>query len=248
MTDDVVWLSGDVTRLGRQFTELAGALSAGPDAPVDPERVVHFALRAVGRADHCGLTLLRRNRPPTTVAATDEVPERVDALQHRLGEGPCLDPAEDAVVTLSPDVARDERWPTFGPACRAETQVRSVLSTRLLLGGTDSAALNLYSATEAFDDHDVAAMSIFVPFASVAAQASLREQEASHFEAALSSSRRIGTAIGIIMARELVTSEEAFERLRTASQTLNRKLRDIAEEVQRTGTLPERRGNDRTGR
>jgi hypothetical protein len=239
VTDDV-WLSGDVTRLGSQFTELAAALTAGPDAAIDPQRVVHFALRAVGHADHCGLTLLRRQRPPVTVAATDDLCERVDALQYRLREGPCLDAAEDGVVALSPDVARDPRWPRFGPACAREAGVRSVLSTRLLLGGLDSAALNLYSRTEPFDEHDVAAVSIFAPFASVGVQASLREQEASHFEAALSSSRRIGTAIGIIMARELVSSDEAFQRLRTASQTLNRKLRDIAEEVERTGSLPVR--------
>lgn len=119
-----------------------------------------------------------------------------------------------------------------------------MLSTRLLLGGLDSAALNLYSRTCSFDDHDVAAMSIFAPCASVAVQASLREQDATHFEAALSSSRRIGTAIGIIMARELVSSDEAFQRLRTASQTLNRKLNDIAEEVERTGSPPVRDRGD----
>lgn len=40
------------------------------------------------------------------------------------------------------------------------------------------------------------------------------------------------------MARELVSSDEAFELLRSASQHLNRKLRDVAAEIAATGELP----------
>jgi hypothetical protein len=41
------------------------------------------------------------------------------------------------------------------------------------------------------------------------------------------------------MARRLVTYEQAFAQLATASQHLNVKLRDIAAEVAETGELPE---------
>jgi AmiR/NasT family two-component response regulator len=37
------------------------------------------------------------------------------------------------------------------------------------------------------------------------------------------------------MERHRITEEEAFDRLRTASQRMNRKLRDLAEELARTG-------------
>ncbi|MGY5884237.1 ANTAR domain-containing protein [Modestobacter lacusdianchii] len=40
------------------------------------------------------------------------------------------------------------------------------------------------------------------------------------------------------MARELMTADQAFTQLTTASQHLNRKLRDIADEVGATGELP----------
>jgi hypothetical protein len=46
--------------------------------------------------------------------------------------------------------------------------------------------------------------------------------------------------MGILMAREMCTESQAFNRLRTASQQLNRKLRDIADDVKRTGQLPVR--------
>ena len=52
------------------------------------------------------------------------------------------------------------------------------------------------------------------------------------------SNRRIGIAIGILMARAGHTDEQAFECLRDASQQHNRKLRDIAEDVIYTGAVP----------
>ncbi|MET0326897.1 MAG: ANTAR domain-containing protein, partial [Ilumatobacteraceae bacterium] len=48
----------------------------------------------------------------------------------------------------------------------------------------------------------------------------------------------IGRAKGILMSQRHVTDDTAFALLRTASQELNRKLVDIASEVDRTGELP----------
>jgi len=67
----------------------------------------------------------------------------------------------------------------------------------------------------------------------------LRER-AENLEAALSSNRRIGTAVGVLMASRKVDSETAFELLSTVSQLLQRKLRDVADEVVATGALPSR--------
>ena len=64
------------------------------------------------------------------------------------------------------------------------------------------------------------------------------EKEIFDLERALESNREIGVAMGILMAREMCTQSQAFNRLRTASQQLNRKRRDIADDVKRTGQLP----------
>ena len=58
-----------------------------------------------------------------------------------------------------------------------------------------------------------------------------------HLETALATNRRIGIAIGVVMARYGLTDEQAFELLREQSQVRNKKLRDLAEEVVYTGTL-----------
>ncbi len=63
------------------------------------------------------------------------------------------------------------------------------------------------------------------------------EDRAANLQRALSSNRHIGTALGIIMATQKVTADQAFASLREASQSANRKLRDVADDVVFTGAL-----------
>jgi hypothetical protein len=60
-------------------------------------------------------------------------------------------------------------------------------------------------------------------------------EKIANLEIALSTARRIGAAVGIVMALEKVTEDVAFQRLIAASQNTNRKLRDVAEEVLTVG-------------
>ena len=64
------------------------------------------------------------------------------------------------------------------------------------------------------------------------------QDEAANLRVALSSNRQIGAALGIIMQRYQIDNDQSFTLLRSASQRLNRKLRDIADDVVRTGDLP----------
>jgi AmiR/NasT family two-component response regulator len=52
-----------------------------------------------------------------------------------------------------------------------------------------------------------------------------------NLERALLTSRRISTAVGMLMATRRVTEDAAFNLLRLASQRSERKLRDVAEDV-----------------
>lgn len=67
-----------------------------------------------------------------------------------------------------------------------------------------------------------------------------REQLAAKVEnlyRALSSNREIGAAMGILMARHTLTSDQAFDLLRRTSQRAHRKIVAIAVEVIETGVL-----------
>lgn len=63
------------------------------------------------------------------------------------------------------------------------------------------------------------------------AEGELTQAIAAQLQQALLSSRKIGAAIGIIMANRGIDELGAFNVLSNASQKTNRKLRDVADEV-----------------
>ena len=65
------------------------------------------------------------------------------------------------------------------------------------------------------------------------------ERRTEHLHAALTTREVIGQAQGILMERERISAGQAFDVLRRASQHLNRKLRDVAQDLVDTGDRPE---------
>ncbi len=57
------------------------------------------AVETVSGCDHAGITIVRRHGGVSTPAATDEVPEAVDAIQYEAGEGPCLEAIRNTTAT-----------------------------------------------------------------------------------------------------------------------------------------------------
>jgi AmiR/NasT family two-component response regulator len=69
----------------------------------------------------------------------------------------------------------------------------------------------------------------------------LATARAEELQRALVTSRQIGMAIGILMERQRLTAEQAFDCLRDLSQRRNVKLRDVAEQIIYTGGAEQRR-------
>jgi hypothetical protein len=114
-----------------------------------------------------------------------------------------------------------------------------MLSFRLFLTEQNRAALNLYATQPgAFTEQSTATGSMFAAYASMALLVAARNDTANHLTRALKANREIGVAMGILMANGRLTSPQAFDQLRTASQNLNRKLHDIAADITLTGALP----------
>ena len=209
------------------------------DRPITPDDVVEFAARAVPNTIEAGLTLIRRDGRPTTLAATAALAEQVDSLEYDTGEGPCLEAIEEDDLIVANDLANDPRWPEFSARAIAETPIRSMMGARVFLGPDERGALNFYAPeVSAFTQYDVGVAGMLSIISSTALQATIQQQKVANLEAALESSRQIGMAIGILMARKLWTAEQAFQELRVASQRLHRKVRDIAADVNDTGELP----------
>jgi GAF domain-containing protein len=189
-------------------------------------------------AKYAAVTIVRRGRY-TTEAATDELCRRLDQLKNATGEGPCLDALVADEVVISNDLRRETRWPRFVRTAIRATSVRSMASFRLFSENGSLGALNLYADTVgAFGAHAEPVGVAIAAQAAIAYRSALQQDTIDNLRIALETSRTIGTAIGVLMALNKITVDEAFDVLRTASQRSHRKLRDIADVVVRTGSVP----------
>jgi GAF domain-containing protein len=222
--------------LAQTFGEIARVLVAEDDPPATLDRIVHLAVGTIDNCQHAGITVIDGLRI-TSPASSDEIPALVDRLQSETGEGPCVDAIRDHAVFYTGHLSSEERWPHFAPRAREESGVESILSFRLFTEGGTLGALNLYSdQPEAFGEHDTAVGAVFAAHAAVAWSTA---QTIEHLRQGMESRQLIGEATGILMARQHISSAEAFDILRRSSQRLNVKLRLIAERVARSEDIPE---------
>ncbi len=232
----------DLTQeLTDRFTESARVLFSAGAVADTLQRVVGLAVETIDGCDFAGIFLLDGNTV-TTPVHTDPIVIEVDALQHRYEQGPCLDAVADDSTQYADDLADDTRWPLYGPEATA-AGVRSVLALSLSARGTKG-ALNLYARyPQAFGVIDRAKGLLLAGLAGQAlstAQAHDAEiQRLDNLQGALLTRAVIGQAQGILIERERVTADQAFDILRRASQHLNIKLRDVAQNLVDTGESPQ---------
>lgn len=217
------------------FAEMARALLAEEDVQATLQKICDLAVETIDGCDHAGISFLK-GRKVETPAASDDVPRMVDAIQYEVGEGPCLDAIREHEVFQTGDLGRESRWPQFASRAQRETGITSMLSFRLFVEGDTLGALNLHSkAADAFGEESRTVGLVFAAHAAVALSSAIHDEQ---MEEALQSRDLIGQAKGILMAREGITADQAFDMLRRASQRLNVKLRDVAGGVVDRSALP----------
>jgi ANTAR domain len=198
--------------------------------------MVELAVKIVEGSRYATISELR-GRQSHLLAASDQIGARLEQLQNELAEGPTLAAARLEQDIVIPDLIRESRWRRFAELAVRATDARSVLAFRL--AGPHPSVLTIYGADAGFSDEAMHAATIFASQAATLVALMAAEDHSANLETALQSSREIGIALGILMAHRKVTHEHAFDLLRTASQNLHRKLRDVASEVMETGTLPD---------
>jgi GAF domain-containing protein len=211
---------------------LAQVVVPNEDLDATLQRVADLALHEVDDCDMAGITLLRDGQPVTAVFTDPEAPE-IDTAQYSSGSGPCLDASRTGEILQIADTTTETRWPEFC-ARAAAGGIRSTLSSPLVVGDASFGALNLYSrAPYGFSEHATAL--VFAAQAAVVLANSQAYWAAHHLssqlEIALTSRAAIEQAKGILMATRGCSAEDAFELLRTESNTTNRKLREVAADL-----------------
>lgn len=110
-----------------------------------------------------------------------------------------------------------------------------MLAVQLYVTGENLGALNLHSTQiDAFDDESEQVGLLFAAHAAVALAGA---QDHENLNTALTARDVIGQAKGILMERYKIDSHDAFRLLTDASQATNIRLRDIADQLARTGEL-----------
>lgn len=222
------------------MSERMAAAARRLEDPQDPqttmETAVQLALSEVEGCDAAALSIVHRRRAIDTPAATHEMARAGDQLQYDTGEGPCLDAVWEERVVHSNDLARDARWPTWGPRVTEETDARSTLCFQLFTDQDRVGALNLYSRDrDGFSPTDRDEGLALAAHISIAVRAA---QQISSLVAGLDHRTTIGQAQGIVMERFDLDAAGAFALLARLSQDHNVKLREVADELVRSRNLP----------
>jgi GAF domain-containing protein len=182
----------------------------------------------------CGVTVLRDGRY-VTAASSDRRALTLDEAQYEVGYGPCLHALETSTEVYVPDFTVNARWPQYSVHAKAHG-LHSSLSVPILVDDSAAGALNLYR----FDEGGISQQQRAVArrFAEEASRAMLlairqaRQQQVNEdLHNAMGSRRVIDQAIGVIMAQNRCSVEEAFDVLKRASQHRNVKLRQVAADV-----------------
>jgi len=227
--------------LTASFSETARALFAAGSAVDTLKAVVDLAVETIDGCDYASIFVLKGDEV-TTPGGTNPIVAEVDVAQHRAGEGPGLDAIAHGGTVYAEDLSGDRRWVSFGPKAAA-AGVRSALAVRLLSDeGTRGAALCLYAQyPRAFGVLDRAKGVILAAMAGLALTAAEAHDDEVRdtLQAALTTREMIGQAQGILMERERITAEQAFDILRRASGHLNTRLRDVAQALVDTGESPQ---------
>ncbi len=221
------------------FAALAEIIYQGSDPAEMYAAICVAATLIVPGCDHASL-LVRTNDRYVTVGASDQLAKRIDDLERRAGDGPCIDAIEEETPQIETDLTTPNQWPKFAARLLDETPVRGAMGFRILVDKRKGAALNLFSdSPDVFDSEAAGRAAVLASFAGVAIDAIAKGEDAASLRRGLLSNREIGKAVGMLMMLHEMTEQQAFDLLRRHSQSLNIKLADVAREViEKRGQLP----------
>jgi len=180
---------------------------------------------------------------PTTVSHTGQLALDLDETQYATGYGPCLHAARTGQLTEIVDTRTETRWPEYTRHAAQQGNLSSQ-SIPLLIDQEAhvTGALNIYARQpDAFDEESRSVATRFGPYAAVAAGNLYAYQSArdmaDNLRVALESRAVIDQAKGMLMERYALTPDGSFQLLARVSMNTNRKVRDVAEHLVRTGEL-----------
>jgi GAF domain-containing protein len=225
------------------------AKSIGALGSLHPERGLARTLQQVTdgakqlfRADAAGLMLIDAEGQLRWASASDQTAQTVENEQERLAQGPCAVAFSQRLPAAIRNIHTEPDWAEFTQVLVSEG-VCAALSVPVELDGGIIGTLDIYAAeARDWDPSEVAALQAYAglmaSLLSAATTAQVKGRLADQLQAALEHRWLIEQAKGVIMGREQVDAQAAFERLRGAARSSTRRLADVAREVTAGQPLP----------
>ncbi|HUQ64459.1 MAG TPA: GAF and ANTAR domain-containing protein [Acidimicrobiales bacterium] len=221
--------------LSAVFARMSGFLLSQETVATALGLVTSLAKDTIPGSVGSGVTLTDPRGRRTTAGASDAIVEKADDLQYELDEGPCLDAWMHRTAVRVDDTATEHRWPRWCAAAYG-LGMRSALSAPLVAADTALGAMKVYGAQPAtFDERSTQVLGKFAAQAAILLANVQSVENAGRLSEGLRDAMRsrdvIGTAKGILMARERIDEDAALVMLVSTSQRQHQKVRDIAQQL-----------------
>jgi GAF domain-containing protein len=225
------------------------AKSIGALGSLDPQRGLAPTLQQIAdgakqlfAADGAGLMLVDANGQLRWASASDQTAQTLEDGQERLAQGPCAVAFSQRLPAAIGNIHTDPDWGEFAQVLLAE-RVSAALSVPVELDGGVIGTLDIYAGQPRdWDPSEVAALQAYAGLVasllSAAVTAQVKGRLADQLQAALEHRWLIEQAKGVVMGREQLDAQAAFERLRAAARSSTRRLADVAKEVTAGQPLP----------
>ena len=225
------------------------AKSIGALGSLDPERGLAPTLQQITdgakqlfSADGAGLMLVDADGRLRWASASDQTAQAIEDGQERLAQGPCAVAFSQRLPAAIRNLHTDPDWHEFTQVLLSEG-ISAALSVPVEVDGGVIGTLDIY-AREArdWDPSEVAALQAYAGLVAslllAAVTAQVKGRLADQLEAALEHRWLIEQAKGVLMGRERLDAQAAFERLRGAARSSTRRLADVAKDVTEGEPLP----------
>jgi GAF domain-containing protein len=235
------------------------ATSIGALGSLDPQGGLARTLQQVTdgakrlfRADAAGLMLIDAEGQLRWASASDQTAQTVENEQERLAQGPCAVAFSQRLPAAIRNIHTEPDWDTFAQVLLSEG-ISAALSVPVELDGGVIGTLDIYAdQPRDWDPSEVAALQAYAglvaSLVSAAVAAQVKGRLADQLQAALEHRWLIEQAKGVLMGREDLDAQAAFERLRGAARSSTRRLADVARDVTGGQPLPANRRELAKGR
>jgi putative methionine-R-sulfoxide reductase with GAF domain len=198
--------------------------------------------KALFDADRAGLMLVDHAGALRWASASDQVAEPVAADQERLAQGPCMLAFAQRAPVAVPDLSVEPGWRALAQVC-IDGGIHAALSVPVQVGGGPVGTLDIYVAVpKEWDDSEAAALQAYAGLVAsllaAAGTAQVKGRLADQLQGALEHRLLIEQAEAVLIDRERMDAQEAFQWLRTAARSSKREVVEVAREVLGGAPLP----------